>query len=158
MVRISSNATLFLKIFLPTFWMVFFGLFTGAIWLSDAPFFGEIPALQMKLGIGVFFLLGSSLLYFTFMQLKRIEADGLYLYVSNYFKTYRYLLHDIERISERDMTLLHLVNVHLRAPGRFGRRLSFLLDESMLRDYLEQYPEAASTMGAILKNARTGGQ
>jgi hypothetical protein len=144
--RISSNATLFLKIFLPTMWVVFFGLFTLVVWVAGVFSFGGVSASAFKLGFTVFFLVGTALLYFTFWQLKRVELDDLYVYASNYFKTYRYPYHNIEKITERDATLFHLVHIHLKTPGRFGKKITFLLDEAMWRDFLEKRPGVAEKL------------
>ena len=149
MQRISSNATLFLKIFIPTFWIVFFGVFTFAIWQLDVPYFGSVPALTMKIGLTVFFLIGSGLLYLTLLQLKRVELDELYVYASNYFKTYRYPFHNVKKITDRDMGLFHLVRIHLKAPGKFGKTLTFLLNEPMFRDFLEKHPDTAAVINDL---------
>lgn len=149
MQRISSNATLFLKIFIPTLWTVFFGAFTVAIWTVEVPYFGPIPAIWMKLGLTTFLILGVTLLYFTLLKLKRVELDELYVYASNYFKTYRYPYHNIEKITERDMALFHIVRIHLKVPGNFGKKLTFLLDEGMFQDFLNKYPEVAVTLAEL---------
>ncbi|MFQ5445758.1 MAG: hypothetical protein ACE5FF_02395 [Saprospiraceae bacterium] len=146
MQRISSNSTLFLKIFLPTFWIVFFGIFTGAVLLTKAPFFGGIPAVYFKTGLVLFFLGGTAALYFTILKLLRVELDESYVYASNYFKTYRYPWHNVEKIAERNLGLFHLVSIHLKTPGKFGTKLNFLLDEAMLKDFLEKHPDVAGTM------------
>ncbi len=139
MQRISSNWTLFLKIFLPNFWVVFFGLFTLAIWLTDIRA-GGFSGAGFRIGATLFFLAGCAVLYLTLWQLKRIELDEQYLYASNYFKTYRYSHHDIEKISERNLGIFRLVNVFLKSPGHFGSKITFLLDEAMLEDFLEKHP------------------
>lgn len=149
MQRISSNATLFLKIFLPTFWIVFFGIFTGAVVMLETPYFGSIPAIWMKAGLAAFLLVGSTLLFFTLIQLKRVELDGLYVYASNYFKTYRYPYHNVEKITERDMLVFHLVSVHLKTPGNFGKKFTFLLDEAMLKNCLENHPDVAEQLSML---------
>lgn len=149
MQRISSNATLFLKIFIPTIWMVFFGLFTFAVWISEVPNFGPVPALWMKLGLAVFLLLGFLFFWFTFLQLKRVELDEQYLYVSNYYKTARYTFDSIEKFTERDLGLFHIVSIHLKSPGHFGKKLTFLLDEAMLKDFLAKYPDTAVSIAEL---------
>jgi len=149
MQRISSNATLFLKIFIPTFWMVFFGAFTIAIWSVEVPYFGPIPAIWMKLGLTAFLVLGVTFFYFTLLNLKRVELDELYVYASNYYKTYRYPYHNIEKITERDMALFHVVRIYLKVPGNFGKKLTFLLDEDMFQDFLNKYPAVAVTIAEL---------
>ncbi|MBI1228171.1 MAG: hypothetical protein GC192_23255 [Bacteroidetes bacterium] len=155
MQRISSNATLFLKIFIPTFWTVFFGAFTIAIWtVGDVPYFGPIPAIWMKLGLTAFLSLGVTFFYLTFLQLKRVELDELYVYASNYYTTYRYPYHNVEKITERDMALFHLVRIYLKVPGKFGKKLTFLLDETMFKDFLEKFPDVAITMAELKLKAK----
>ncbi len=149
--RISSNWTLFLKIFLPTFWMVFFGALTIGLWMVNTPYFGNIPAMPFKLGMTVFFLAGTAGLYFTLMQLLRVDLDEKHLFVSNYFKTYRYPFTDIENIVERDIGFFHLVRIQLKGKGRFGSRISFLLDDSMLRAFLQKHPETAAQLPFVRK-------
>lgn len=149
MQRISSNATLFLKIFIPVLWTVFFGCFTIAIWTADVPYFGPIPAIWMKLGLTAFLLGGVTFFYLTFWKLKRVELDELYVYASNYFNTYRYPYHNVEKITERDLMLFHIVRIHLKVPGKFGKTLTFLLDEAMLQDFLAKYPETAVSIAEL---------
>jgi len=151
MQRISSNSTLFLKIFLPTFWIVFFGLFTIAVLMAKAPHFGSVPAATFKMGLALFFAAGLAVLYFTLLKLLRIELDEIYVYASNYFKTYRYPWHNVGKITERDFGLFHLVSIHLKTPGKFGAKLTFLLDETMLKDFLEKHPEAIEKL-SFLRN------
>ncbi len=149
MQRISSNATLFLKIFIPTIWMVFFSAFTVAIWSADVPYFGPIPAIWMKLGLTAFLVLGATFFYLTLIQLKRVEMDELYVYASNYYNTYRYPYHNVEKITERDLMLFHIVRIYLKVPGKFGKKLTFLLDEAMFKDFLAKYPDVAVTLAEL---------
>lgn len=142
--RLSSNWTLFFKIFLPTFWITFFGVLTLAVFFVKTPAFSGITAMVFKMGTLAFFAVGTAVLYFTLIQLKRVDIDPEHLYVSNYFKTFRYPFSNIERIGERNLGLFHLVRLHLKAPGRFGSRITFLLDDSMLSAFFEKHPEAAT--------------
>ena len=145
--RISSNLTVFLKLFLPTLWVSFFGVFTIAFLLSNveqwATFF------YWKIGLVLFFLLFTALFYFTVVQLKRVELDENFVYASNYFKTYRYPYHNVERMTERDLGLFTLVKIQLKTPGKFGKKIPFLLDEAMLKDFLEQKPEMAEVLAGL---------
>lgn len=135
--RISSSATLFLKVFLPTFWLVFFGAFTVAALISGSsktPLFGNWI---FKAGVLGFFAAGALILYFTLMQLKRVEFDQHYLYVTNYFRTVRYLINDIDCITETNLALVHLGHIYLKAPGIFGRKITFLQSRQKFEDYVK---------------------
>ncbi|NND34742.1 MAG: hypothetical protein HKN76_19300 [Saprospiraceae bacterium] len=138
--RISSSITLFLKIFLPTFWLVFFGAFTVAVLLSG---FGKSPLFGswiFKGGVLLFYILGATILYFTLMKLKRVERDHDYLYVTNYIKTIRYPFSDIEQISETSLVFIHLGHIKLKAPGLFGRRITFVQSRQKFEDYVAADP------------------
>jgi hypothetical protein len=145
--RISSNLTLPLKIFLPTLWISFFGVFTVAFLLANVEQFASF--IYWKLGMLVFFLAFTALFYFTTMQLKRVEVDQNFVYASNYLKTYRYPYHNVEKMTERDMGLFTLVKVHLKVPGKFGKKIPFLLDEAMLKDFLEKNPEMTEVIKGL---------
>lgn len=141
--RISSSATLFLKVFLPTFWLVFFGTFTLAALISGSsktPLFGNWI---FKAGVLGFFTIGALILYFTLIQLKRVEFDQHYLYVTNYFKTVRYRINDIDYISETNLALVHLGHIHLKARGIFGRKITFLQSRQKFEDYVKANLELA---------------
>ena len=137
--RISSNWTIFYKIFIPTAWLTFFGLFTLAILLSDPtslPFGGGSV---FKIGFLVFFLLFFGIMWLTIMRLKRIDmgADGLY--VSNYFKTYRYRLSDIESIKEWDFMIVTIGMIKLKEKGMLGQKLYFLISKIHYNDFLSKH-------------------
>lgn len=139
--RLSSNWTLFLKIFLPTFWAVFFGLIILTTFLVDPEeniFLGN-PTARL---IGVlFFVLFFIILYITIMQLKRVDIDKDYIYISNYFKTYRYKLIDIKQIKEVDFTLFLVLKVVLHQKGAFGQKMPFILNKPTFDDFLSHHPE-----------------
>jgi hypothetical protein len=147
--RISSNTTLFFKIFLPTFWMVFFGIFTLAVLMTDGIYIGGLSPIALKIGTLLFFVAGSGALYFSVLQLKRVELDDLYLYASNYFSVYRYPFHNIEKVEFRNIGIATLANVFLKIPGKYGRSISFLLDRDMWLKLLEQHPEIAAKLPGV---------
>lgn len=147
--RISSNATLFFKIFLPTFWVAFFGGFTLVVLISNLKQFPLFNFFYFKLGLLAFFLSIVAILYFTVGQLKRVEVDGGGLYASNYFKNYRYPFSNIEKMTERDMGLFRLVKIYLKQPGKFGKKITFILDEAMLKDYFDKNPGSVGIFNAF---------
>ncbi len=139
--RLSSNLTLFLKIFLPTFWIVFFGTITVGLFLiepQDNPFLGNNSVRFSVLGGYVFFLL---IFIRTVMRLKRVDADQQHIYVSNYFKTYRYLLEDIETIEELDFGVILVLKIILKQEGAFGAKIPFILNKPTFDDFIEHHPE-----------------
>lgn len=125
MLRLSSNMTLVLKVFIPTFWIVFFTLFLIAIFISDSE---ALPLFHFPLyryGFVAFYLLFLAFLYFTFIQLKRVDMDSESIYVTNYIKTYRYPLADIKSFKMVDNIIFKLGIIELHAKGKFGKKIYF---------------------------------
>jgi len=140
MQRISTNLTLFYKIFIPTFWIVFFGAVLLASLLLPYPYVGNIPRSTFQIGMLLFFLSGVGALYITLMPLKRVEMDRDFVYVTNYFKTYRYPYHNIEKIEVSKFLFFSTAVLHLREGGRFGKHMRFVPSLFRLRDFLESNP------------------
>jgi hypothetical protein len=145
-VRISSNATLFFTLFVPTFWMAFFGIFSITVFVSNLEYYGSIPGVYMRWGTFLFYALGALLLYFTLMQLKRVEISTEHLYLTNYFKHRRYILADIAQIRTRDFGLFKLGTIDLKAPGSFGRRIRFLVSHKYFDSFWQSHPELAEKL------------
>ncbi|MFM8448891.1 MAG: hypothetical protein ACKOAY_02190 [Haliscomenobacter sp.] len=138
MERVSSNLTLFYKVFVPVFWIVFFGSFSAAVLLSPEDSKGEVLDWKMGLGIGFFFISGVVLLYFTLMQLKRVEMGEGFIYVTNYFQNYRYPYHNVERIEISTFLFVSVASVYLKVPGRFGKKILFAPAMGRLKERLPQ--------------------
>lgn len=141
MERISTNLTLFYKLFIPTFWIVFFGAFTIAVWAVNYEYYGNIPGKTFRLGTALFYLSGLSMLYFTLMQLKRVEVDGESVYITNYFKHFRYPYHSIEKIEESDFFFLKTASIYFIKPGTFGKKVTFIPSRSRYRQFWESHRE-----------------
>ena len=126
MYRLSSNYTLLWKIFIPVFYVTFFGLLVLVCHFSDE---GDLPFLTSpiaRLVITSCYLIFVILMYFTIMNLKRVEADDQYYYVTNYFNTYRYLKTDVEKISSSDYGIWIWNTLHMKQVTKFGRNIRFI--------------------------------
>ena len=139
--RISSNLTMLLKVILPILWTVFFGSFAVAFFISDP---ADTPVLYNPffkwgfLGTFLFFLV---IIYFTFGRLVRVEMDDEFIYVSNYFKTYRYPIQNLKNIKEDDLILFKLIRFELVEKSRFGKRIPFLAARTRFNTFIEEHPE-----------------
>lgn len=142
--RISSNWTLLLKVFIPTFWFVFYGAILVALFVSPLAEISANNQMAIKYGVLIFYLSGSAVLYFTVMNLKRVEYDKDYLYISNYFKTSRIPWHNVERLSEKKILFLHYGKFRFKEPISFGKNISFIASRSLIKLFKEAYPEYAS--------------
>lgn len=144
--RLSTSATLLLKIFLPTFWIVFFGLMTAFVVFTGPGKSPLVGNLIFKAGFLGFFLLGLVILYFTLLQLKRVEYDDEFLYVTNFFKTYRYPFHNIEKIKESNFLLFYTARVTFKEPGSFGKKIVFIESRQKFEDFIKSRPEIAAQL------------
>jgi len=122
-------------------WITFFGSLTLGFLLVDEE---ELPYFMwgnsFKVGLIVFFLFFLIFLRFTLLRLKRVELSETHIYISNYFKTYRYPFSDIECIKVSDLLLFKLAKVEFTAKTSFGRNVYFLLQSHYLADYIEKFP------------------
>ncbi len=141
--RISSNATLALNIFFPVFWIVFFGSLTVALFLSPGLATGPLKWAMLAI-----FLSGVVILYFTLLKLKRVELDETHVYVSNYFKTYRYTYASVESLGISEFLFLSVGILRLRQAGRFGRRITFVMSRAMYDDFVQLHPEIGQRLRA----------
>jgi len=137
-IRVSSNMTLILRLFVPTFCIVFFGLTAITMLFADGyslPF-PSIPGIRFIL-VG-FFLLCFLIMFSTIMRLKRVELSDTHLYVSNYFKTYAYQFVDLESVKKYNLLIIKLWVIKLRYKGKFGKRIPFILNKVQMDYCLEQ--------------------
>jgi hypothetical protein len=141
MERVSSNLTLFLKFFVPVFWLVFFGGFTLASLLSKYSYVGNIPAVYFKVGVVVFYLSGILMFGFTLLRLVRVELGAQEVYVTNYFKHIQYTLDSVESLQVSRFGFFAVGTLTLKAKGTLGRRLTFVVNNSRLEDFWEKHPE-----------------
>jgi hypothetical protein len=141
MFQLSSNTTLFLKIFVPCTWLAFFGAFLMTTLLLDDPYIGGFPMIFFRVGLSFFLLLGFLFFYLTVFKLKRVDANEEFLYVSSYFKNFRYPYENIESIKIRDLGILHLATVRLAVAGTFGKKFPFIVSQRSLKKFIEAYPD-----------------
>lgn len=133
--RISSNLTLFYKFFIPTFFIVLFGAVTIAAWtIKGVPFFP-------KIGITITYLGMVLVMTLTLLRLKRVEIDADFVYVTDYFRHFRYPYHNIEKIVEKDFRLFRIATIHFVKSGTFGKTATFLPSGSLYNDFWNTHPE-----------------
>lgn len=149
--RVSTNFTLFLKLFLTPFWAVFFGLFTLFVLFYTQ---SEILFLQNPLFKGVIFTVYALffvLFYFTLWQLRRVELGEQEYLVSDYFNTYRLIYEDIDVISESSIFKWTLVGIHLKGKGKLGRKIYFLANKDLYSRFFDQHPETRKIWTSLLR-------
>lgn len=126
-VLLSSNSTLFWRIFIPVFVTVFLAGPVLVFWLTPAEdLYTSSPIWIIRGGLLLIFVGWLLLARWKILPLKRVERDAEYVYVSNYWITVRYPWSDIERTEETRWLGRKAVALWLKAPGRFGKRILFL--------------------------------
>lgn len=144
MQRVSTNATLFLKLFFPVYWAVFFGMFTlFALFYNDSELiiFQSWTVKFTVLGIYILFFL---LFYFTLFQLQRVEMADTHYVVSNYLNTYKYVFEDVEKITETPFLRWIIVTIHLKGKGSLGKKIIFLANKRLYTDFMNENPSVSS--------------
>jgi len=150
--RLSSNATLFLKIFLPVFWTTIITLLTGVLWLAPEHYFSSLPLQSLRWGMLLVLAAGAATFWLFFWPLKRVEADGEYIYLSNYFRTARYAwARDVEQLRVQPFLFFRIGILELNGIGSFGRRSYFLLSKRLLAAFRESYPGVIPSGGGAAK-------
>lgn len=140
MQRLSSNLTLFFKIFLPVSWVSFFGFFGLVIFLidpTDEPF---LTSNMFRMTYVCCFVVFLTLIYFTIFQLKRVETSDGFIYTTNYFKTVRFSIDNIKKISVMNLGITRIARMHLHKKGLFGSKIPFMAKRSSLQSFKNSYP------------------
>lgn len=140
MQHVSTSWTLILKIVIPTLWLAFFGAFALAITFSDIEYIGGYPIHIFRVGYAIFFVIGFSMLYWLMLRLKRVELDEQFVYASNFLNTFRYPYHNIRKMDIKNYGLFKTIKVHLREPGKFGKKFAFIANTTRFYDFFKQHP------------------
>ncbi len=133
MQRLSSNLTLFFKLTIPVGWVSFFGLFALVIFLVDTTDKPLLASQYFRYGFLAFFFIFLVLIYFTIFQLKRVEHEEGYIFVTDYFKTIKFPIENIKKVSTMNLGLVKVVWFHLRSKGFFGSRIPFLAKKATFK-------------------------
>jgi hypothetical protein len=151
MQRVSSNFTVFFKLFLPTVWIVFFTIFTISIFTIDGQSLPFLTSPVFKYPFLLAYLIFFALIYFTVIQLKRVEMGTDCYYVSNYLKTFRLVYEDIESVSIIPLFRLQVMTFRLKARGSFGKKITFLASKQLYELFLQSNVDVATYLKSITK-------
>lgn len=102
---------------------------------------GNIPATTFRLIMVFIFLSGAVSLYLTLLPLKRVEMSEDYVYVTNYFKSFRYPYHNVESIQVSTFLFFQVATLHLREAGSFGKRILFIPSSQRFKLFFDSHPE-----------------
>jgi hypothetical protein len=126
---LSSNSTLFWRVFVPIFGTVFLsGLLLSFLLIPEEDLYLPFPLLWGRVFLLVLLLGWLFLVRSTLWRLKRVDASASHFFVTNYWQTVRYPWSDVEKVEEKRHLGRRVIHFSLRAPGRFGQKISFLPD------------------------------
>lgn len=124
---LSSNATLFWRVFVPIFGTVFLsGLLLTFLLIPEEELYLPFSALWGRLTVFALWLGWLWWVRRTLWRLRRVDAGATHFFVTNYWTTVRYRWEDLEKIEEQQRMGRRVVRFCLRSPGRFGQKISFL--------------------------------
>ncbi len=135
--HLSSNATLFWRVFLPVFGTVFLSGMLLAFWLIDPDdLYLNYSIWWPRILLGLLWLAWLFFIWKKLFPLKRIDADSSHLFVTNYWITVRYPWTDVAGMQPGKWLGRPAISLQLNAPGRFGRNINFF-PGSHFREWLE---------------------
>jgi len=148
--RVSSNLTLLLKLFIPTFWTTFYGLFTFVLLFADTSTMQLFQSEWLKYSNLLFYIATLLIIYITIFQLHRVEMSENGIFVTNYFKTAKYSYDSVNALGYRDYYLFKVGFIKLKEKGIFGSTILFLLKKKYLEDFMEKHPDKFGYMDLYL--------
>ena len=140
MQRVSSQLTIVLRIVIPTVW---FTTILSIVILLGWAVRGKAGLFANPfIWVGLLLILGSgfALIKLLLWKFYRIDLDKKYVYVSNYFKTYRYPYSEIESVTDSKTLPGRVFLITLKSKGTFGRHIYFLAAQSLWQDFLAENP------------------
>lgn len=150
--RLSSNATLFLKIFLPVFWTTIMASLTLVVWLVEPSKFGGMDMSSLRWGATFTLVVGVASFLVLTWPLKRVETDGERVYVSNYFRTAFYRWdQDVEALNEFRFLFFRVGVIELNGIGSFGRKMRFVMSPRLVEKFREDFPGVLPEKGSVNK-------
>ena len=140
--RLSSNATLFLKLFLPVFWTTIMVILTFVVWLVEPSKFGGLNMASLRWAASFTLVVGVASFLVLTWPLKRVETDGEKVYVSNYFRTAFYRWdQDVEALQEFNFLFFRIGVIELNGIGSFGRKMRFVISRRLMKKFRNEFPD-----------------
>lgn len=142
MQRISSQLTVFLRIVVPTMWLSFILSITILLGWTIRGKAGLLANPIIWISLLVILGTGFAFIKLILWRLYRIDMDDHNVYVSNYFKTFKYPFSDIEAITDTALLPGRVFRIQLKSKGSFGRNIYFLASQALWKDFLDEHSGA----------------
>jgi hypothetical protein len=139
--QVSTNLTLFYRIFLPVFFGVFLGALIIFMWMHPQSYYANIEGSTFRIALTVAYALMMIFFALTVWRLRRVEMSPEWVYVTDFFRQARYPWSNVQAVHETPTGLLRLVHVEFSEPGTFGKRATFIASRSRWRLFKEEFPD-----------------
>lgn len=136
MLRVSSGWTLLLKIFVPVFYSVFMLTWMIATIRAGDEVSPVFETWIYKIGIVVVFSITLLILRLTVWRLYRMDVSTDHIYITNYFKTFRYSLDSIESIHPESILWFHFLKIKLKEKGSMGDAFTVLIEANVWEQWI----------------------
>jgi len=121
METISSSLTFLYKFVFTTLWSGGFALGTAAM------FFGSIPEMhEMRWQFGTAWVVGTALIWWICVPLKRVELNGTTLIISNYRDEIAVQARDIAQVRQNRLINLRPITLTFKQETPFGKSVTFM--------------------------------
>ena len=141
MERVSSQLTILIRIALPTIWMT---TILSLVILLGISVRGTAQVFSNPIvWLGLLFILGTGIafIYLVLWRFYRVDMDDRFIYVSDYFRTYKYPFSDIANIRESKLLPGRVFIITFKSKGTFGKQISFLASQKLWNDFLAEHPD-----------------
>ncbi len=141
MERVSSQLTIALRIALPTIWLT---TILSLIILLSWSVRGKAQILTNPFVLlGLVLILGTGYVFIRYIlwRVYRIDMDEKFVYISNYFRTFKYPFSDIESIRDSRFLPGRVFCITLKSKGSFGKEIYFLASQKLWKDFVEGHPD-----------------
>ena len=138
--RVSSQGTIFLRIALPTIWLAtILSLVVLLAWAvrGKAQIFTN-PIIWLVFLI--ILLTGFAFIHFVLWRVYRVDMDAQHVYVSNYFRTFKYRFSDVLEIRDSSVLPGRIFVIEFKSKGTFGKQVAFLASQRLWKDFLIENP------------------
>lgn len=149
---VSTRWTMLFKLLVPTFFLLFFGGIAVGTLFVDLDVQAPFTPTSARIMLFTFVLSVWGILYLLFMRIKWVALDESHIYVSNFFKVYRYTYDSISGIDSTSVLWWKKVTVHFYSKGYFGSSIQFI-PSAYWAYFLDKHPEVMEQIAASTANA-----
>ncbi len=124
--ELSSRATFLYKFIVPALWIGFFGGATTLLFAAPGGLRDDPGVAQIRWAFLALFTIVTPILYWLLVGLKTVALLDQSLEISNFSRSLRVPLRDVERVSGSVIVNPRVIWLDFRRPTEFGSRVVFM--------------------------------